>query len=299
MAALNYAEVYQKALAQKFHVGVKFAELYDAGGTSTNMFKFVDGKTIKIPRLTVTGMKDTNRDGLVTAARRVDNTWETKELSHDRQWDTLVDPSDIDETNEALTIGNITSVFNNEELYPEMDAYMASKLYADLGTFSGTINNDAVTTGAEVLAVFDKLMTNMDDEGVNEEGRILYVTPAINALLKAAITASRRADTGAEDLTRIVSTIDNVKRVTVPSARMKSAYDFTTGFAAASGAVQINMVLVHPKAVIAPIKVSESYLDEPSAKTNGKYYYFQRQYWDAFILERKVGGVQVNAVAEA
>ena len=116
MAALNYADVFQRGLqGQKFTVGVKFSDLYDPSGTSTSAFKYGDGKTIKIPVLTVTGLVDHNRDSITTATRKYDNAWETKTLAHDRNFRTLVDPADIDETNMAASIGNITSVFVNEE----------------------------------------------------------------------------------------------------------------------------------------------------------------------------------------
>jgi len=300
-AALNYADVFQRGLGgQKFTVGVRFSALYDAAGTSTNQFKYIDGKTIKIPVLTVTGMVDTTRDTIGTATRKVDNAWETKTLSHDRTFRTLVDPADIDETNMAVSIGNITSVFVNEELFPEMDKYMASKLFTEVTAY-GTINNDAVATAANVLAVFDKFMTALDESEVPEEGRYLYVTPAINALLKEALNNSRQLGTAqaGNDVSRIINMIDDVKRVTVPSSRMKEAYVFTVGAVPAAGADQINMILVHPKAVIAPIKIDQILIDEPSALSDGKALYFQRQYWDAFLLEQKAAGCQINATVVA
>jgi hypothetical protein len=296
MAALNYADVFQRGLqGQKFTVGVKFSDLYNPSTTNTNSFRYVDGQTIKIPVLTVTGMVDSTRDSITAYSRKVDNAWETKTLAHDRTFQTLVDPADIDETNMALSIGNITSVFVNEELFPEMDKYMASKLFTDVDNY-GTISNAAVTTSAEVLAEFDAFMEALDEAEVPEEGRILYVTPAINTLLKGAV--DRRFD-NQTDLSRIIATLDNVKKVVVPSSRMYEAYDFTTGAVPAAGADTINMILVHPKAVIAPIKIDQIYIDEPSAKTGGKSLYFQRQYWDAFLLEQKAGGCQINATVVA
>jgi hypothetical protein len=298
MAVLNYASVYQTALGQKFTGGVRFADLYDASGTSTSQFKYVDGKTIKIPVLTVTGMVDSDRDAITAYARKVDNAWESKELSHDRTFQTLVDPADIDETNMALSIGNITRVFTTEQLFPEMDKYMASKLYSEVDTY-GTVDESAVATSENVLSVFDTFMEALDEAEVPEDGRILYVTPAINTLIKQGLSAARQLGTAqaGTEVNRIISMLDNVKRVTVPSGRMKSAYDYTEGASPAVGAVQINMILVHPKSVIAPVKIDQIYIDEPSAKTGGKSLYFQRQYWDAFLLEQKAAGCQVNAVA--
>ena len=298
MATLNYADVFQRGLGgQKFTVGVKFSDIYDVGGTSTNQFKYVDGKTIKIPVLTVSGMVDHNRDSITTATRKVDNAWESKTLSHDRVFRTLVDPADIDETNMALTIGNITSVFVNEELFPEMDKYAVSKLYSEAATAN---KREATTypvgTSTQVLDEFDDMMALLDDAEVPEEGRILYVTPAINKLLKNALNVARQIGTAqaGNSVNRVINMLDDVKRVTVPTSRMYSAYTFTTGAVPATGAETLNMILLHPKAIIAPMKIDQILIDEPSALSDGKALYFQRQYWDVFILDQKEDAVVIN-----
>ena len=298
MAALNYADIFQQGLTgQKFTVGVKFSALYDPSGTNTSMVKFLGGKTVQISVLTVSGMRDHNRDGLSLATRRHDNSWEPHTLAHDRYWETLVDPADVDETNMATSIGNITAVFVNEELFPEMDKYMASKLYAD--ALAGNKREAAtypVGTAEQVLAEFDKMMEVMDEGEIPEDGRIVYMTPPINTLLKNALTASRQLGTvNANDtINRLINILDNVAKVVVPSGRMKSAYVFTDGAVAAVGAEQINIILVHPKAILAPIKVESVFIDEPSAKTQGKSLYYQRKYWDVFVLAQKTNGLQIN-----
>ena len=296
--ALNYAEVFQAGLAgQKFKVGVKFSDLYDPSGTSTNLIKFMGGKIIKISVLTVDGMRDHDRDTIALATRRHDNSWEAKTMSHDRYWETLVDPADVDETNMAASIGNITAVFVSEELFPEMDKYMASKLYSDASSGNKRVSSTyPVATSANVLAEFDLMMEELDDAEVPEEGRLLYVSPTIRRLLKNAFTNSRQVGTTQtqEEINRRLSLLDNVKITTVPSSRMYSAYVFTDGAVPASGAEILNMILVHPKAILAPIKVDSVYIDEPSAKTQGKSLYYQRKYWDVFLLAQKADALQIN-----
>ena len=64
------------------------------------------------------------------------------------------------------------------------------------------------------------------------------------------------------------------------------------------GAKQINMILVNPAAVIAPVKHSAIYLWEPGSHTGGDGYLYQnRRYTDLFLIERKADGVQINAEA--
>lgn len=297
MAAVNYAENYQKALIQKYTAGLRFWRLYDAPYNAE--IKFVDAKTVKIPNVLVKGMTDYNRDGVGTFTRNVDNQWEVKTLEHDREFRTLVDPMDIDETNMALSIANITRVFNDEEKIPEMDKYMASKLYEEFTTLGGVADTTA-PTAANVLELFDTYMSEMDEAEVPQENRILYVTPAVDTLLKNADKISRAItvnSTNDGSIKRNVRSLDDVVIEVVSSARMKTLYDFTVGAVAGVGAQQINMLLIHPTAVLSPQKYEMVSLDEPSAATGGKYLYFERKYWDVFLLKNKVAGVKFNVAA--
>jgi hypothetical protein len=293
MANVNYAELYQQALQQKFSEGLMFNALYSTPNNRT--IKWVNAKTIQIPRITTGGFVDVDRDVVGNFTRRADNDWETKTLQHDREYRTLVDPSDIDESNMALSIANITRVFNDEQKIPEMDKYMASKLYSEFLTYGGTADTTALDA-TNVLSIFDTFMEEMDDAEVPQNGRILYVTPAVKKLLKQAQDIQRMLsvsqNSGSVD--RNVYSLDDVTIVTVPSSRMKTAYDFTDGAVPATGADQINMILVHPLSIVAPQKYEFVDLDEPSASTGGKYLYYERKYWDVFILERKVAGVKFH-----
>src|SRR6185312_2544233 len=160
MATVNYAQQYLQALQQKFTQGLSFNALY---GTANNAnIKWVNAKTIQIPRISVGGFVDVDRDVVGSFTRRADNDWETKTIEHDREFRTLVDPQDIDETNLALSIANITRVFNDEEKLPEMDKYAASKLFSEFGSYGGTADNTALTL-TNVLDVFDDFMMEMDD----------------------------------------------------------------------------------------------------------------------------------------
>ena len=60
MAAVNYAESYERALAQAYPNVLNFGELYNVANNQT--YKFVDSKTIHIPSISVTGRKNVNRD---------------------------------------------------------------------------------------------------------------------------------------------------------------------------------------------------------------------------------------------
>ncbi|MGM2610992.1 capsid protein [Bacillus cereus group sp. BceL008] len=294
MATLNYATQYQEVLVQKFSQGLSFAALYNTPNNS--IVKWTGPKTIMIPRIKVGGYTDVNRDAAGNYTRRVDNSFEPKTLGHDREFRTLVDPVDVDETNMAVTIANITRVFNDEEAVPEHDKYMASKLYAEY-TGAGKTADTTVLTPESFLEVFDQMMLEMDEAEVPQTGRLLYITPAVKKIVKAAKELQRTLEisgTTEKSVNRGVYSLDDVTIIPVPSTRMKTAYNFTNGAVPDETAKQINMILIHPLAMVAPQQYEFVSLDQPSATTGGKYFYYERKYWDVFILGAKVDGVKFN-----
>ena len=130
MATVNYAEKYERALAQAYPNVLHFSELHN---TENNVkYKFLDAKTIHIPFLTTTGRTDVNRDAINGSfSRNVDNDNQTLTLQFYREWSTLIDPADMDDTNQVLTITNATKVFNETQKFPEKDAYLVSKIFKD------------------------------------------------------------------------------------------------------------------------------------------------------------------------
>jgi hypothetical protein len=294
MAAVNYAEAYERALAQAYPNVLNFGELYNVANNST--YKFVDSKTIHIPSISVTGRKNVNRDAIDGQFQRnVDNSYETKELKFYREWSTSIDPADVMDTNMVLTIQNATKVFNETQKFPEKDAYTISKIYTDWVAEGKTADTTALTVD-NVLTVFDKLMERMDEALVPSTGRLLYVTPAVKTLLKSAsqIGLSRGVQGNERTINRVVDRLDEVKLITVPSFLMKTAYTFTTGFAPADTAKQINLFLVHPSAILTPNKYAFVGMEAPAAGTKGDYIYYEKEYSDVFILNNRTGAIAFN-----
>lgn len=292
MPNVNYAVSFERQLKQKYQQGLTSADLT----TENKDIKFLDAKTIKIPYLTMKGYKDHSRNGGFNA-QALENGYFTKTLEHDRDVEFFVDSMDVDETNEALSAANITSTFLEEQSIPETDVYRYSKLYADYLSLGQTADSTPITA-ENALSLFDRYMQEMDDAEVPEEGRVLYVTPTVRTLLKQAqqITRVLEASSKGGEINRVVRSLDDVKLKMVPSSRMKTAYDFTDGFAPASDAKQINMVLVHPKSVIAVDKHAYIKLWAPGTHTKGDGWLFQtRKYGDLFLIDTRVKGIKINA----
>lgn len=304
VGTVNYASEYSNALAQQFPYVLNFGALYAT--PNNGRYRWVNAKTIEIPSITTTGRVDADRDSIATAQRNYSNAWETKTLSNERKWSTLVHPMDIDETNQVNTIANITQVFNDEHKFPEMDSYTISKIYTDWLTTkdpvtdSNRIADTTALTIENVLSIFDALMLKMDNERVPANGRILYCTHEVKTMLKQAQGIQRSFDvqSGQEGINRTISRIEEVEIIGVPATLMMTAYNFTEGAVPASSALQINMFLVHPAAVITPVKYEFSKLDEPSAGSEGKYIYYEESHEDVFILNNKSGAIQFNITSK-
>ncbi len=294
MDALNYAQAYAQALAQAYPYVLHFAALRSTENDAR--YKWTGANTIQIPSLSTTGRVDADRDTIKTASRNYNNTWEPKTLTNHRKWSTLVHPMDIDETNQVASIQNITKVFNEEQKFPEMDAYLVSKVYADWTEAGGAADTTALTVD-NILTIFDNWMAAMDDANVPATGRILYATPAVKTILMKAKELSRFIQNGESAINRAVRSLDEVTIEPVPSSLMKTAYDFTEGYAPGAGAKQINMMLVHPSAVITPEKYAFAQLDAPSAGSEGKYVYFEESYDDVFVLNKRKAAIAFNIEA--
>lgn len=299
MAALNYATQYQQALEQEFPYVLYFGHLFAT--PNNGRYRWVNSRVIEIPTITTTGRVDGDRDTIGTRKRNFDNSWTPLALSNQRTWQTLVHPRDIDETNQVASIGNITRVFNEEQKFPEMNAYCISKVYADW-IAKGKIPSEVVLTTENVLLEFDNMMTQMDNDRVPRAGRILYVTPETRTLIQNAKTIYRTIDIGSRSqaLQRAVTSIDEVEiPESVPKDMMKTVYDFTEGWKVDDTADQINMVLIHPMAVITPVTYEFAQLDPPSAGSQGKWDYFEESFEDVFVLPNKENAIAFNITKKA
>ena len=147
---LNYAQSYQQALAQAYPYVLHFAALRSTENDAR--FKWTGANTIQIASLSTTGRTDADRDTITAAKRNFENAWEPKTLSNHRQWSTLVHPMDIDETNQVASIQNITQVFNEEQKFPEMDAYLVSKIFAALALVQLSLSQTCRILSAAPLA---------------------------------------------------------------------------------------------------------------------------------------------------
>ena len=289
-APVNYAAQYGRELANAYPYLSYYGDLWNAG--ESQRFKPLQGKTVYIPSMSTTGAKAVNRDAIDGQfTRNFDLDWEAKTLSMDREWDTLIDPMDMVETNEVATIANVTKTFNELQKVPEMDAYMSSKLAGFAAQFGGVVNT--TPDASNILTLWDNALAYMTDQRVNRDRVRCKVIPQVYKLLKQATGMTRfiEVTAGIRNVDRNIAKLDGVMIEEVPSDMMKTLYDFSVGFSVADGAAQINMLFYDSMAIAAPIIYDTSMISAPTAQSKGKYLYYERYYYDVFVLKQRMAGV--------
>lgn len=299
MTVYNYAEQFEQALHQKYAKELASVDLFN----SNPQVKFINAQTIKLPNITVSGYKDHNRQNIGFNSGTISNNWEPKKLEHDRDIEFAIDPMDVDETNLVVSIANVQNTLETEQGIPEKDCYVFSKLYTEAGKYAanGATIDTTTLTAENILQKFDDAMEKMDEAGVPSEGRILYVTPAVNKLFKQAKDIQRVLGVNGSngDVKRSIYSLDDVKIKQVQSARMKSQYNFTNGCVATDEAKQMNFILIHPSCEVAREKYSYIKVFTPGhdSRTADNYLLQSRFYMDAFLIKNKAAGIFINATA--
>ena len=273
----------------------KLRELYGQELTSDALFhsntdiNVTGAKDIKIPKLSVSGYKDHSRSSLSFNTGSYTNEFETKTLDHDRDIEFGVDPMDVDETNTIVSVANIHSRFEKTQAIPELDCYTYSKLHSEFVRIGGTVKTTALTA-ANVLSDFDDNLVALEDAGVPLDRVILFCTAAYKKLLKEATDIQRtfNVNGGGGAINRTVHTLDDItKIVTVPSARFKTAFDFTNGCVPAVSAKNIDYILIDPECQVSRVKYSYIHFFTPGtdSRTADKYLYQNRRYNGTFAID--------------
>lgn len=298
MAALQYADIFSNILIELYGQSQVSVDLYN----SNSDIQIVNGKNLKIPKLSVSGYKDHTRGSLGFNTGSYSNEYETKTLDHDRDIEFVIDPVDVDETNLVVTIANIQKRFETTQAIPEADCYTFSKLYSEAKRVGAKIKTTALTT-ANVLSDFDDNLEAMTDAGVPLDRVILYCTPAYLKLLKNADGIQRTLEvSGAKGIDRRVHSIDDIGMIKeVPSARFKSKYNFTSGCTADVTAVQMDYMLIDPECQVSRNKYSYITVFEPGtdSRTSDNYLYQNRKFNGTFAIDELMKeGCIIHAAAE-
>lgn len=293
-ADVNYATEYAREMVEAYPYLSYFADIL--GNANSRRYRPVSAKSIVLQGITVSGARNVNRNSIDGQfSRNWNNDIDTLTISVDREWDTILDPMDIEQSGQVATVANVTKVFNEQQKIPEMDAYIASKLNG----FATTEHKDTTTLSTEnILTKWDDYCALMSEARVPLAGRVCYMTPTTYKLLKQAAGITRFIDVRNEGgLNRNIGSLDGVRIIEVPSDLMMSVCTLEATDGYTTSGKQINMIFVNMDAVLAPVIYETAMVSAPSAVTRGKWVYYERQHYDVFKLKQKEKGIIVNVAA--
>ena len=262
-------------------------EVYQAASLTSDLensaVKFDGSKTVKVLKLTVPPLGTYTRNSGYTAGD-VTADWEAFTLTQDRGTEFSVDAMDDEETLN-MTFGNASSEFIRRSVVPQVDAYRFAAIAKAEGVTSASA---AITTGEAAIKAINVAMTAMDEAEVPTEGRILYITPTLKRLIDELDSYKSK---------KCLEAISKV--VVVPQTRFYSDVTISeNGFAKASGAANLNFILLDPKAAFAVAKHKKLRVFDPNTNQKRDDYLFQyRLYHDMFVYPQKVAGIYVHKSA--
>lgn len=268
------------------------AELVRAGANANELI---------IPKLSMSGLGDYSRnsgyvDGDVTL------TNETVQCNFDRGRMFTVDNMDNQET-ANIAFGRLAGEFIRTKVVPELDAFRFAK-YAGITDISKVATGATLSDGAAVIAALRAAITKMDEDEVPTEQRYLYITPTLHGLVQDMDTTKSR-----EVLTRFAKVVDVPQSRFYTAIAQKSGKIITTGqgdgastvdetaggYTKATGAKDINFMVIHKPAVIQFQKhVAPKFISPDQNQTADAWKYGYRNVGIADAYENKVAGIYLH-----
>ncbi|MBE5778509.1 MAG: hypothetical protein E7331_04165 [Clostridiales bacterium] len=240
-----------------------------------------------IPKMNMDGLADYSRNsGYVGGEVSLVN--ETVVCNFDRGRMFVVDNMDNAET-AGVAFGLLAGEFIRTKVAPELDAFRFAQYAgcADVGEGEGTLED-----GAAVVAALREAVNEMDENEVNAEERILFITPTLLGKVEDLDTVKSR------EVLRGFSQI-----VTVPQSRFYTGVKLKSGtgdeaaggFEKAEDGSEINFMVVEKGAVIQFSKHVAPKVVTPEQNPDADAWKFgYRQVGIAQVYENKTAGIYVH-----
>lgn len=213
-------------------------------GASELVQQGANANELIIPKMSMDGLGDYSKaSGYVNGDVTLTN--ETVQCNFDRGRMFTIDSMDNIET-AGVAFGRLAGEFIRTKVVPEVDAFRFA-CYAGASNISTTTAAD-LATGDAVIAAIAAAADGMDNDEVPQSERYLFITPTLLGLVRDLDTTKSKA---------VLDQFAGV--IKVPQTRFYTAInqlDGTTsqeeagGYAKASGAKNINFMIVHKPAVI-------------------------------------------------
>ncbi|WP_303051943.1 hypothetical protein [uncultured Dialister sp.] len=297
---LEYAKIFQTELDKKIEEQLTSAWMDSNAG----QVKYTGGDEVKIPKISLVGLGNYDRDagfkqGSVTLS------YETMKLTQDRGRTFQLDSQDVDETNFVASAGMVMGEFQRTQVVPEVDAYRYAKIYEKAKT------DHSSTYTATAKDIIDKLeadIATVQDKMGDNEPLVICMNRKVHALLNNAEGIQKYINVGDFNngfVSTKVKIFNDVPIIDVPSARFKTAYTFNAGdtadkggFEAASGAQEMNWIIIARRAAIAVVKTDKIRIFAPDVNQKADAWKIDyRKYHDLWVKDNAMDGIIVNVPA--
>lgn len=253
----------------------------------------VGAREIKIPVIKTSGLKSYSRSNGY-ANGYFETTLETHTFDYDRGGKFLLDAMDSEE-GVVKTFAQLVAEIERTKTTPELDAYRLSK-YAQAAKSAGNKAAGSLTDGAGVISALRTASNKMDNDEVDLNNRILFITPALHALVDDMDTNKSKAV-----LSRFAKVVDT------PPSRFVTEIDLLGdgatietdgGYKKASGAIDINFLILEKSAIMQFTKhvVSKIITPEQNQSSDG-YIFFYRCYGLNDTVGEKKSGLYVHTAS--
>lgn len=264
------------------------------------------GDEVKIPKLSLQGLADYDRDNGYTRGS-ITLGYETRKLTQDRGRKFELDAMSVDETNFIVQAATVMGEFQRVHVVPELDAYRISKFASDAikADKLGTIVYGYIpgATGTSALRQLKTAIANIRENYTGE--LICQATPTFMLELELELPGKVTTvifNQGGVD-TRVME-IDGVPIIKTPSNRMytsiemldgKTAGQEQGGYKKGSKTKELNFFVSPRKGVIAVSKQDKMRIFDPNTYQNANAWSMDyRRFHDAWIKDNTFNCVAFN-----
>ncbi len=269
--------------------------------------KYNGGSEVKIPKMSVQGMGEYDRDeGYVQGA--VTFEYETRKMTQDRGRKFQLDAMDVDETDFVVTAASVMAEFQRDFVLPEIDAYRLSSIATTaIEAKKDGMVNYGYTPGAVGTSALRKLKEGI--KAVREIGYngplVVHATDEFIMELELELTEKIRSITFSKGgIQTNVPSVDEVPIISTPANRMYTSitiYDGKTegqkagGYVKGATALNVNFMLM-PR--ITPIAITKQdkmriFTPENYQKANA-WSVDYRRFHDIWIPDNKKDSLYVD-----
>lgn len=263
------------------------------------------GAEVKIPKMSVQGMADYDRDtGYTQGSVTLD--YETRTMTQDRGRKFQLDAMDINENNFVTTASSVMGMFQREHVIPEIDAYRLSSLATmSIGYDGGSMVVSGYTPEENtILRTIKAAIKSVRDKGYNGP-LVIHATSDVTMELEIAMASKITAvEFSKGGIITKVPAVDGVPIIETPANRMYTAiqiYDGKTagqeagGYVKGETAKQINFMVLPRTTPIAISKQDKMKIFTPDQNQDADAWKMNyRRFHDIWVMDNKLNSMALN-----